>query len=855
MYLTIQHIQSQPDILAQCGGKAKNLYLLRLRGFSVPDFIVLPVTTIHQILGDKAGVIKQLINETDLTSQEAIVSVADKIALLLTDLRLTEAQIKEVTTAVSMHLAGSNCFSVRSSALFEDDKNASFAGLFTTHLDVTIADLETAIVACIRAAFKAQVLRYSAIKHLNPADNELTLIIQKMITATVSGIVFTMNSLGNFNDTHISAGFGSGEGVVSNKTDTTSYFVNRQNTDIHIGEGDPNVLSTTQVSTLFEQCMAIERAFGFPQDIEFSFDESGKLWLLQTRPITNIDITNLKILDNSNIVESYPGLTLPLSFTFARNGYQQVFTSAARLFGVSEADIARITPELSAMITHVHGRVYYNLHHWYKLMQMVVADENSMQAWETLIGIKSAPKKGFHFSVFKQLKTGFRSLSLLFRYSNLVATFFAAFDRDFTPLRNFADQLYTEKPTPKSAIEYYNQVSKGIFVHWATTLLNDFFTFKFYDYLRQMVVNYGFAESDNIANDLLCGITDMDSEKPIIALLTMKEIILNDAELSSWFHTLSASEIRQKIQQKKGTLTESIADYIAKYGDRTLEELKLESPNFRQNPDGFYELLQTQLANKNTPESFRAAQIHIRSNAEKKITEKQKQNSFIKNTAFNYVLKKTKETVKNRENMRIRRAMAYGAAKEIFYYIGTCFVAEKIIDAPKDIFYLTMQEMEAICCQKTTINPKEIIENRKNDYQIYATQTLPDRIVFNDRIPELNNSSQVIAHDTTTLMGTGISKGSVTAEVLVLDKPAFAADVDNKILVTRMTDPAWVFLMSRAAGIITEKGSPLSHTAIVGRELGIPVIIGLKNATLLLQTGQTVAMNGDTGEVNILSKP
>jgi phosphohistidine swiveling domain-containing protein len=68
-------------------------------------------------------------------------------------------------------------------------------------------------------------------------------------------------------------------------------------------------------------------------------------------------------------------------------------------------------------------------------------------------------------------------------------------------------------------------------------------------------------------------------------------------------------------------------------------------------------------------------------------------------------------------------------------------------------------------------------------------------------------------------------------------------------LIAEMTDPGWVFLMVSAAGLVVEKGSLLSHTAIIGRELGIPTVVGVEGATELIHSGQVVQVNGQTGQI------
>lgn len=71
----------------------------------------------------------------------------------------------------------------------------------------------------------------------------------------------------------------------------------------------------------------------------------------------------------------------------------------------------------------------------------------------------------------------------------------------------------------------------------------------------------------------------------------------------------------------------------------------------------------------------------------------------------------------------------------------------------------------------------------------------------------------------------------------------------GEILVTTMTNIGWMPLFPKAAAIVTDLGAPLSHAAIVAREVGIPAVVGTGNATALLQTGDTVIVNGNTGMV------
>lgn len=847
MVLTYKHIAENNKLLRYCGGKGSNLFLLRKHGFQVPPFIILPGNMIREILHKELPVIQKLLTGLKYQGDERILELTAEIHQRIRKVSINPDLKRAIYEAVDAQLKNADAYAVRSSVTLEDSVKSSFAGLFVTSLGVKKVDLGKAVMQCIQSMFTPQALKYSVVKDIDPLQNEMAVVIQEMVDASVSGIVFTMNATGNFNDVFISAGLGCGEGIVSNNTDTTAYFINRQTCDISIGGGDPSVLNQQQIRQVFDEVLKIEKVFGLPQDIEFSFDKQGNLFILQARPITTIDITKLKILDNSNIVESYPGITLPLTFTFAKNGYQKVFTAALRLFMIHEREVTCLGNELEAMITHVNGRIYYNLHHWYRIVQVIIVSQNSMQAWETLIGIKSKSKARIKFRLAKKVKSFYVTLHLLVSYKKMVRQFYSDFDAEYGKLRKFADDLKFNNPDASEVFTFYQDVSGRLFNKWAPTIVNDFFTLKFFDLLNRMVLSFGFEAKDNTTNDLLCGIPGVESERPVIELLRLKEMVLVDAVLKALFEKDTQSILKALEKEDFINFNEQVKEFIRLYGDRTLEELKLESPNFRMNPGAFIDLIKSQLINNNTPQTFVEKQERIRSGAELKI---RKKGNYPKQLLFAYILSRTREAVKNRENMRLRRAMSYGVVKELFLYNGTKMASESLIADPYDVFYLTIAELERYC-RGTKISNIALVQERKEVYQRFAQQSLPDRIVHNAPEPPVAKQGEALHLFKDGLSGTGISKGQLTAEAIVLSKPDFTSPVDGKILITRMTDPAWVFLMIRAAGLISEKGSPLSHTAIVGRELGIPVIIGVPNATTIIKTGDIISMDGDKGSVEV----
>lgn len=99
------------------------------------------------------------------------------------------------------------------------------------------------------------------------------------------------------------------------------------------------------------------------------------------------------------------------------------------------------------------------------------------------------------------------------------------------------------------------------------------------------------------------------------------------------------------------------------------------------------------------------------------------------------------------------------------------------------------------------------------------------------------------------LTGAAVGEAIATAEACVIrGAEDIARFRDGAILVTEATDPDWVPIMRRAAGIVTDHGGPTSHAAIVSRELGVPAVIGTGRATAMLQDGQTITLSCAEGE-------
>src|SRR5262249_19023061 len=104
------------------------------------------------------------------------------------------------------------------------------------------------------------------------------------------------------------------------------------------------------------------------------------------------------------------------------------------------------------------------------------------------------------------------------------------------------------------------------------------------------------------------------------------------------------------------------------------------------------------------------------------------------------------------------------------------------------------------------------------------------------------------------LAGTGCCPGTVRAPVRVVRDPVEAGDLAGRILVAERTDPGWTLLFPAARGLLVQRGSLLSHSAIVAREMGLPCIVAIPHLLACLADGDEVEMDGASGVIRILNE-
>jgi pyruvate,water dikinase len=414
------------------------------------------------------------------------------------------------------------------------------------------------------------------------------------------------------------------------------------------------------------------------------------------------------------------------------------------------------------------------------------------------------------------------------------------FLRQFHHELNQFNSLRLEELSNEELIKRYQDFESRILENWKAPLVNDFFTMIFFGSFQKLL------EKNNIQhlhNDLLVGSRDIISVKPVNLMISLIDTIKSDELLLQVFENKNNEEVLNVVRFNHPVFYTAFQSYISEFGNRCGEELKLETKTFVTHPERLIEVLKGHL-------KADTGKVHIdnhviRENAEKVAIEKVKNKRL-----FRFMLSKTRTFVSNRENLRYERTSAFAIARKIFRQIGANWKRSGTIDDEDDIFYLNMDEIFSKI-KGNSKNVKDTVDKRKRLSEQYSKQHLPERLTTINGIIQPSEYKSV--DPSRDLQGIGCCPGIVRGKATKLEKPKAIGSLDGKILLARSTDPGWVTLFASAQALVVERGSLLSHSAIVAREMGIPCVVNIPDLFDSIQEGEELEINGTTGTVKRLS--
>ena len=883
---------SAPLAPEAAGGKAANLDRLLRLGVPVPPWFCITAAVLDGVWARvRPRFAAQLAGLSPDRSAEAV-RLGEAVRRALLELPL-EAADEELILEKFDALFGPDGFvAVRSSAIGEDSARSSFAGQMATYLWVPREHLIARVKDCLASAFSDRALLYRCLRQVDNLDVRAAVVVQQMVNSRVSGILFTVNpATCDAGEMMVTAGYGLGEGVVADQVETDTFVIDRRagglrSSDVRdksarvvfdaaarsgtrLAGVPPDLacapaLSRAQLDELLRTASAIETHFGCPQDIEWAIDEEARLWMTQARPITTLQRGAERIFDNSNIIEGYPGVTTPLTFSFARMAYEAVFRRLALAFGVPEKLLDREAHVLQNMVGLIDGRMYYNLLSFYRFYSIVPGFEKNLEAWKKAVGLdRKDPTEAVALSWRERFAWLPAQLGVYGRIVRNFATLpraVRAFEAYFERSRAAFQRTPCEEQSADELLERYERLYRDMVGHWDCTVVNDLYTVNFFELLRKLTVRWGLDESGSLRNDLLCGEKGMESVAPVRSLLDLTQRIRDSAELLALLEETPDDRDAWRAvsaDPRCSAFHAAALAHIQRFGDRTVQELKLETPGLDRTPHQVITLCRSYLRADRRTEELDRREAEVRGRAEQLVAQRLRGHP-IRRALYRLVLKQTRAMVRNRENTRFARTRGFGMIKRLFRAIGRRFTEQRVLDDPEDIFYLTVEEIAGyVRGASVTRSLKALVALRREELAGFQRSRPPSRVTTRGIACAGASSwtstapAEDVASGQRELRGQGCSPGRRRALARVVLDPARADALHGRILVAPMTDPGWVFLMVAAQGLVAERGSPLSHTAIIGRELGIPTVVGVPGATRLIQDGQLIEIDGAAGVVHI----
>jgi len=526
--------------------------------------------------------------------------------------------------------------------------------------------------------------------------------------------------------------------------------------------------------------------------------------------------------DNSNLIESYSGVILPLTESFAKELYSNVYKKVALASGISKKKIKLYKKEFENLIGSFYGRFYYNMLNWYKMLTIFPGYERNKKNLDLMITAKSKADLDNQYR---------KNVNLLFKikYYLLISYKYLNLEKSIQSFKFNAEKILREWDDDKinslnyeQCLKFFRELERKLISSSHIPIENDFVAMTFNGLLMNSSKKKKIPQSLILEN--LASIEGLNTSKQINELHFLSKEVFQNKKISNLIKKKEYNKINKEII-KFPRLNKLVGDYFKRYGGRFANELKLESKELTKDSSEFYELL----------ESYSKINISKKVKKVKKLPLPQR-----------YYLKKTKEHLRKREEMRILRAQIFSLTRKFFLKMAEILNKEKAISKKEDIFYLKLNEL-----YKNHNSLKEIIIKRKKEYLGYKKREDLPSVLYTDKKGKILSYEKEDFVFKKHIIGKPCSTGTINGKASLIIGSNPKLNKKYGIIITKTADPGWAPVLSLCDGIIIEKGGLLSHISILARELRVPCIIEAENITKIVKTGDNILMNGTNGTIKI----
>jgi len=773
----------------------------------------------------------------------------------------------------------------------EDSATDPFAGMSESFLYVRRDDLLVRIVGCWVSAYQPEAVLYRLRAGGDPRATRIAVGVQQMIPGTRSFVVFTRDPRDGAERHVIAAAYGIGEGVVQERADVDHFFIAPDgaiSTEVvakhrQVGPpsaADPGVLAELDVppelvdrpvlgDDLVREIVAaarrIEAHFGGPQDIEGTVT-GDDVHIVQARPMvlpatgTPEDVVPWS---NHNITESYPGVSGALTYTVAREFYRRIFTDMYRRMGVPKRRILANAHHLERMVGMLDGRVFYRMDAWYALHGQMPVFEFIRGWWEHGMGLSghsadaSVPpaRKGRWLRALRVAPGLARQIA---RHPAAARDLLRWWDATAA-----AAGKEIEDAKPEELVRFYRRLWTQVGERWGVTLTNSVFIILVTVVLDGLLRRWAGQRDKDMMLGLLSGGAENRSLAALRSAIGLAERIGRDPALKEQVLAVDEPDTFRTlwtdiVAGRYGTpVADTAAEHLRRYGDRAPGDLKLEQVTPRQRPWMVLEMVRPFVRQGMTVAGNRAEERRVRSDAERAL--RSACADPVRRSVLRGLAAALRWFVKVREDTRFCRTELYGLSRQVLLRLGEELVAAGQLDDARDVIDLTVDEV--LGAFEGTLPGSDVrgpAARRRADRDYYATRPEPPALQVTPANTALAQpqpaTTPVVADESDdVLRGLASCAGVVRARAKVVLGPDLPPEqCQDRVLIARETDPGWLFLMTVAKGLVVERGTMLSHTAITGRLLGIPTVVAVHDATSRIPDGAWVELDGSAGTIRVL---
>jgi phosphohistidine swiveling domain-containing protein len=877
---------------ALAGGKGANLARLVAAGLPVPEGFCVTTVAFQRLIDDES--IRTQIRELSTIDPTDTAAIADAGATLRDRIRAREVP-DEVREAITRALAATpegpaGAYAVRSSATAEDLPEASFAGQQETFLNVPESEVVDRVRACMASLFTDRAIAYRARNDIPHEDVALSAVVQRMVDADTSGILFTADpTTGNRRVAAIEAGRGLGEALVSGEVTADTVRVDRRIgrvVDYEVGDqrvavrpragggtetaelpGDDTarVLSDEEIRALMRLAAAVETLFERPQDVEWCIAD-GEAFLVQARPITSLfplptpapSDDRLHVYYSIGHAQAFAEAMPPL----VRDIWTAYVDSAFTAFGFAAG---------SHVGVEAGGRVYVDITTPLRIGVLRNALPDLLAATSEPMGAALADVLRRRSDEFRSDRTVTGTLAALPRLASAAwEGGRLAFPLASKSMDGFVGAFVGEPNAPEYEeamwVEWGEEMEAQVTAHDTLTervrsVFDLFGTIEMMSsfpragplfaalavdgWLRRLfpdapedvnAVGRGFPHELVTRLNLGLGdLADVARDHPALA-----DALLAGASLDE-IATLDGGD----------AFVAAFERYLEEFGHRATGELDISRPRWREDPSG---LLATVRANLELGEKGEH-RAHLRrmereaTAAAERLERRADRGRFgpVRRRVVRQLITTFRGYIQTREYPKQGTAYLFTAWRGVCLEAGERLVAEGRLARPEDVWFLRKDELlAALDGAPVTAD----IDARRDEFERQAAMDAPPVLTSEGEAP----SPRVERDDVPAgaFVGTGVSGGVVEGVARVVRDPSAETVEKGEILIAPSSDPGWTPLFLNAAGMVVEVGGRMSHGALVAREYGIPAVASVPGVTRQVRTGQRVRVDGTRGIVEIL---